>query len=224
MALSLLNSQLYSNMADGVVPAAYYPLTQYVWDASWGPAVGDTPAVFAVSLSAAGATINTGVFPPTHGHLTLGANRVLFDAGYFPDSLNIWLSKYDQAAGYWTVTFPSAGSYTLGLNGATGSQIITVASALAAPSYPTYSIAKSQPLQGESGQLLNISWNGAYPAGGFDFPSGFAGLNIIQWAGINDTALYRFYWQSNKLRVYSAAGTEVSGAINFTTTGLFIGG
>jgi hypothetical protein len=151
-----------------------------------------------------------------------------YDLGWTPNNIPVFLNTTDAAQGFWRVTFPSAGSYTLSLSGI-GTQAVTVAAQPSPPTppttsgvYPTVQLLDLRPLGTVAARTATLSFNGTYPAAGFDLPGFLFGLEVILFADINDTSTLRFNASAGKMRVYNSSG-EVSGTVTFSTRALIIG-
>lgn len=219
MALSLLSSALWR--AGGAVIAAPEAGEGFWLGLAWGP--GEKAAVSTV-LSITGATIDTGFAgqQPYNNPLTFGGAKPIF-VGWHPDNIAVWLDTFEAAWGIWKVTLPLVQAYSATLSGITGSVSITPVSAPAAEVRVTLTKREYRTLAGDTPSVLcTLSFSGTYPAGGFTLDGPQLGLILPLFAHIRDTATQRFVWtpDDSKLRVY-VAGVEVSGALTFTTQGLF---
>jgi len=195
-------------------PIAGEPCT---FDVAFGPGAS---AVYSTALTCSGATIDaTSDENTTHTNGLTG--YVAVGMGWKPDNVPFWLGPGQAVQAFWHITFPSAGSYSLVLANV-GTTVVTVNAAPSGPTPPVYWVIDFNPLNRKPSVILGLSYNGTYPSGGLDLASAQIGLQGVQYAGINDTASYRFSWTANKLHVFNSSG-EVSGSINFTTAGLFIG-
>lgn len=193
----------------------------YSLDVAWGPDAGSDPQVVTTTLSCAGATLDATFEDVYRGHVAGAANRIGVDLGWSPNGTSVYLSDDEQALGYWRIWFPSPGLYTVSLSNI-GSFSITVVGTAPAVTSPTITVIHHNPLNRQPSKLLELTFSGTYPSGGLDVNADMCGLASLFWADCTDTAAYRFRWDADKLRVYDSNG-EVSGAISFTTRGLFIG-
>jgi len=209
-----------SPVNEGAVVSAPVAGLYYNLDIAWGWPHGHAGAALTTALSCAGATIDTGYGALYVGHTVGASGRRLFDMGWTPTGA-VYLLDSECAAGYWRILFPTEGTYTLSLAGI-GTQDIVVAGSAPAVTSPTITIIQRNPLNRQPSMLLQLAFNGTYPAGGLDLSEDQIGLYGVLKGTIDDTASYRLRWHANKLLVYDGSG-EVSGSISFTVKALFIG-
>lgn len=223
MALSILKSALLGGAADpswAATISAPVPLVWYNFDLAWGPASTDAPAAFETALTCAGATLDSAYSFAYRAHGVGATGRTGIDQGWHPDAKLVYLSGTECALGLWRIQFPSVGAYTISLANL-GTVAVTVAASTGL-NLPSMTLLNRDILNRQPSSLWQISWNGTYPAGGFDLPESQLGIGGILFADILPLPPLQFSWNAGKLHIYNASG-EISGAVSFTTTGLFIG-
>jgi hypothetical protein len=224
MANGILASAL---LAGGEDPAAAVPVASPqtgVWvhlDIAWGVGENDPAAVLTTTLTCTGATIDTQYGPAIRGHGVGGHGRRSLDLGWAPDGKAVFLNAAEAALGIWRMRFPAAGNYTANLAGV-GTLAITAIGSAPSTLFPNVQVLHPSPLNRQPSKLLQLTYNGAYPAGGLDLPSGRIGLTGILFADLNDDATYRYTWSDEKLRAWRGSG-EATGVVSLATVGLFLG-
>lgn len=223
--LSIFGSQFTADAVDPSSAAAITPVVGQ-WcnlDVCWGPAPTDKPNPYTITLSCPGATVDTAYRIPYRGHGVSAPSGLRgVDTGWNNNGVPVYLRPTECALSFWRMQFPDTTTRTITLSGAGAISVTPVV--YSGPNYPTLLLLQLNPLNRQQSRLYQISWNNTYPAGGFDLPASYIGLNGILFADIQPQPQsgFTFSWAANKLRVWTSSG-EASGSINFTTQGLFYG-
>lgn len=204
---------------DGALTASPIAATAYTLDVAWGPS--GSAAVSSATLACVGATIDTSYTHPYAGHRVTSGRATGFDLGWTPNGKQVYLTTAQAGLGFWRITFPSTGGYTLDF-GALGTVAVTVSSSPPAPTTPTWTVLHPNPMNRQPSKIGTVSFSGTYPSGGIDMTEAQIGLYGVLFADFNPVPPLQFSWAGEKLHVYNASG-EVSGSVTFSTKALFIG-
>ena len=224
MSIVILASSLLSGGDDPASAVTVTSPTAGVWynlDIAYGIGSADAAAVYSTALSCPGATVDTTYGPAFRGHGVPFIGRRSIDMGWSPNGKQVYLTALDAALGLWRIRFPTPGAYSATLSGL-GTIGFDVASGSPLSPSPVVSVLHASPLNRQPSKLLQLTYNGVYPAGGLDLPAERIGLRGILFADLNDDATYRYTWSGDKLRAWTGSG-EATGTVGLSTVGLFFG-
>jgi len=204
-------------------------------DLAWGLEKGAQAKAVTVTLDLPEAELLPGNdFPVLHQVLT---GRRAVEMGRAPDGKAVYLTDAEAAVGVWRARFPFAGEFDGELVGAGLFPVTVVARTTPFPDDDGTGEprAGNAPALTQVGQdifgpnfpavVYEVAFSGTYPAGGLDLTPAMVTVGNLQFADVADTSAFRFAVDipNRKLQVFVPGGAEASGAVSFTTRGLFIG-